>query len=217
VKKLRFIFLSVFAFVFFSSFSGVDSGNWVLQKNEKGIVVYTRETPGSQIKEVRVINKVQSSLAGMVALLLDTRNYTNWIYQCTESQPLKVVSEKEMYNYQVTNFPWPVSDRDLICDFRIHQDSVSKVVSFTKTAVPGYLPDKSPYVRIRDFESDYLLTPLPNDSMIVDLRMRVDPGGDIPTWLINANIVMAPYKSTVAMLNEVPKYQWASYSFIREK
>ncbi|MFI5136171.1 MAG: START domain-containing protein, partial [Chitinophagales bacterium] len=201
---------------FFSSFSGVDSANWVQQKNENGIVVYTREISGSVIKEVRVVNYVKSSLSGMVALLLDTKNYTNWIYECTQSRPLKVVSAQEMYNYQVTNFPWPVSDRDLICNFKISQDSATKVVSFTKTGIPEYLPTQNPYVRIRNFESDYKLTPLPNDSVKVELQMKVDPGGDIPTWLINANIVMAPFKSTVAMIPQIPKYQSASFSFIKE-
>jgi hypothetical protein len=194
-----------------------DSDNWTLQKNENNILVYTRIVEGSNVKEVRVVNKVKSSLSGMVALLLDTRNYTNWIYECAESRPLKVVSDKEMYNYQVTNFPWPVSDRDLICNFKINQDSNTKIVSFTKTGIPAYIPEKSPYVRIQRFQSSYKLTPLANDSVKVELEMLVDLGGDIPRWLINANMVMAPYKSTVAMLDQIPKYQSASLSFIKEK
>lgn len=217
VKRLPLLFISVFVFILFSSFIGDNSGRWVLQKNENGIMVYTRTLAGSQIKEVRVVNRVRSSLAGMVALLLDTRNYPNWIYACTESRALKVVSQQEIYNYQVTDFPWPVSDRDLICNFKVSQDSITKIVSFTKTGIPEYMPEKTPYVRIRDFQSKYRLVRLPNDSVTVELEMRVDPGGDIPKWLINVNIVMAPFKSTIAMLSQLPKYQSASYSFIREK
>jgi hypothetical protein len=128
-----------------------------------------------------------------------------------------VVSPQEIYNYQVTDFPWPVSDRDLICNFKVSQDSMTKIVSFIKTGIPEYLPEKTPYVRIRNFESKYRLVPLRRDSVIVELEMKVDPGGDIPKWLINANIVMAPYKSTISMLPQLTKYQSASYAFIREK
>jgi hypothetical protein len=199
-----------------TSFKTDDTSDWTLQKNENGIKVYTKAVEGTGIKEVRVVNKVKSSLSGMVALLLDSRNYTNWIYECTVSRPLKVVSEIEMYNYQVTDFPWPVSDRDLICNFKITQDPVTKIVSFIKTGIPEYIPEKDSYVRIKNFLSSYKLTPLSDDSVKVELEMRVDPGGGIPTWLINANIVMAPYKSTVTMLDQIPKYQSASYSFIKE-
>jgi len=217
VRKLTLLFSSISVFILVSSFSDDNSGKWILQKSENGIVVYTRTLQGSSIKEVRVVNKVRSSFSGMVALLFDTRNYTNWIYACTESHSIKVVSPQEIYNYQVTDFPWPVSDRDLICNFKVSQDSATKIVSFIKTGIPEYLPEKTPYVRIRDFQSKYRLIPSLRDSITVELEMRVDPGGDIPTWLINSNIVMAPYKSTIAMLSHVPKYQSASYSFIREK
>lgn len=217
MKRFPFLLISLFVFILFTAFVDDNSGSWVLQKNENGIIVYTRTMEGSQIKEVRVVNKVKSSLAGMVALLLDTKNYTNWIYACTESHSIKVVNPQEIYNYQVTDFPWPVSDRDLICNFKVSQDSMTRMVSFTKTGMPGYLPEKTPYVRIRDFQSNYRLIPLPHDSVSVELEMKVDPGGDIPKWLINANIVMAPYKSTITMMTQIPKYQSASYSFIREK
>ena len=216
MKKSQFISLAVASSLFLTSFKLSDSSGWVLQKNEKNILVYTRTFEGSAVKEVRVVNKVKSSLAGMVALLLDTRNYTNWIYECAESRPLEVVSDKEIYNYQVTNFPWPVSDRDLICNFKITQDSNTKIVSFTKTGIPEYIPEKSPYIRIQKFQSSYKLTPLPHDSVKVELEMLVDLGGDIPRWLINANMVMAPYKSTVAMIPQISKYQSATYAFIKE-
>lgn len=201
----------------FNSFTGGVEGEWLLQKKEKDILVYTRSRPGTSIKEVRVVHQVKSSLSGMVALLLDSPSYTQWIYACTESKPLKIVSPMEMFNYQVTDFPWPVSDRDLICNFTVAQDSVTKVVSFLKRGIPGYLPEKSDYVRIRDFQSHYLLTPVGKDSVKVELEMKVDPGGEIPTWLINSNIVMAPYKSTVAMLPFVAKYQSVPVPFIRNQ
>lgn len=200
-----------------TSFDSDDASTWVLQKNEHGIKVYTREVNGSDIKEVRVVNRVRSSLSGLVALLLDSKNYVNWIYACSQSHPIKEVSATEMYNYQVTDFPWPVSDRDLVCNFKVSQDAATKVVAFNKTGVLGFVPEKSSYVRIKNFQSNYRLTPLSADSVQVELEMKVDPGGEIPTWLINSNIVMAPYKSTVSMLKEIPKYQSASYSFILEK
>jgi len=217
MNPLRVLFLSLFIFILFSSFFFSTTPDWVLQKNENGIAVYTRYQTGSSIKEIRVVNTVASSLSGMVALLFDTENYPNWIYACMESKQLKVVSEKELYNYQITDVPWPFSDRDVITHFKVEQDSVTKIITFIKTGVPDFIPEKELLVRVRRFESTYHLIPIGHDSVKVDMEMQIDPGGSIPAWLINANIVAAPYKTTEAMVSQLPQYQSTSYSFIREK
>jgi len=217
MKFLRLFFFSLFISILFSSFFSGTSTDWVLQKKENGIAVYTQTQAGSNLKEVRVVNTVSSSLSGMVALLLDTKNYTRWIYACRESKELRVVSEKELYNYQITDVPWPFSDRDVISHFKIQQDSLTKIVTFTKIGVPDFIPAKDPLVRVQKFESKYHFIPLPHDSVQVEMEMLLDPGGNIPAWLINANIVTAPYKTTAAMINQLPQYQSASYSFIHEK
>src|SRR5580765_5071510 len=102
-----------------SKFSFADSTDWVLKKNENGIAVYTRYAEGSHLKEVRVVNVVESSLSGLVALLLDIKNYPNWIYACSEASVLKEINNHEQYQYQVTDVPWPVSDRDVASHIKI--------------------------------------------------------------------------------------------------
>jgi len=199
-----------------SSFSNSDSPNWMLKKNENGITVYTRTVAGSDLKEVRVVNRVKSSLSGMVALLLDSKNYSDWMVGCKEARILKVMSDHEFYNYQVTDLPWPLSDRDVVADFKVEQDASTKIVSFTKTAMPLLIPESNGLVRVQYLHAKYLLKPLSSDSVLVEMELQLDPGGSIPAWLINANIVAAPYKSTEQMIKRLPAYQSASYSFITE-
>lgn len=199
-----------------SSFSGSDSQNWILKKNENGITVYTRTVAGSDLKEVRVVNRVKSSLSGMVAILLDSKNYSDWMVGCKEARILKVMSDHEFYNYQITDLPWPLSDRDVVADFKIEQDANTKIVSFTKTAMPLLIPENSGLVRVQYLHARYVLKPLSSDSVLVEMEMQLNPGGSIPAWLINANIVAAPYKSTEQMIKRLPVYQSASYSFIEE-
>jgi hypothetical protein len=160
---------------------------------------------------------VKSSLSGVVALLLDTKNYPNWIYACGESYLLKTVSNREFYNYQVTDLPWPLTDRDVVADFKLKQDSATLVVLLSKSAEPNYIPAKSGFVRIQHLQSLYTLTPVTSDSVKIELDMYIDPAGRLPAWLINANTIMGPYKTTIAMIRELGNYQSASYYFIKEK
>jgi ribosome-associated toxin RatA of RatAB toxin-antitoxin module len=209
-----FFFIILFSLCRISS---ADSTDWVLQKNENGIAVYTRYAQGTHIKEVRVVNVVESSLSGLVALLLDVKNYPNWIYACSEASVLKEINSLEQYQYQVTDVPWPVSDRDVVSHFKLQQDSITKIVTAMNTAKPEYIPKKDDRVRVQHFQSNYKFTPLPDGKVKVEFELYVDPGGNVPDWLINSNIVTAPYKTTLALIKQLPDYQKASFDFIREK
>ena len=191
--------------------------DWELRKNENGIAVYTRYAEGSDLKEVRVVSEVNSTLNGCVALIMDLKNYPNWIYACSEASVLSVVNSQERYQYQVTDVPWPVSDRDVVSYFKIGQDESTKIVTTTNSSDPGRIPEKEGRVRVQYFKTTYKLSPLPNGKVKVEFELYVDPGGNIPAWLINANIVTAPYKTTLAMMKQLTAYQTASLPFIKEK
>jgi len=152
----------------------------------------------------------------LVALLLDTKNYPQWIYGCSESKTLKIISEKEVYNYQITDVPWPFTDRDVVSDFKVAQDSVTKIVTFTKRCMADYIPENISMVRIQKIASSYTLFPMGNGNVRVEMEMSIDPGGNVPAWFVNYNLVVAPYKTTEAMIVQLPQYQSASYSFIKE-
>src|SRR3954467_440289 len=128
-------------------FSLGNSGDWKLKKNENGIEVYTRYAENSPLKEVRVVTVVQSSLAAIVVLLLDIKNYPHWIYACSEASTLKVINDHDEYHYQVTHLPWPLSNRDMIWHFKIEQDTITKIVAVTNTSEPDYSPAKKGIVR----------------------------------------------------------------------
>jgi len=193
-----------------------DQADWNLKKDENGVKVYTRYADNSKLKEVRTVNVVESSLSGIVALLLDVKNYPNWIYACSEAATLKTVNDHEEYHYQVTHLPWPLSNRDLIWHFNITQDPATKIVNINNTSEPKLIPEKNGIVRVERVQSSYKLTPLDSGKVNVEFEIFVDPGGSIPTWLINANIVTAPYKTSVAMVKQLPNYQKASFAFIKE-
>ncbi|MEI7802154.1 MAG: START domain-containing protein [Bacteroidota bacterium] len=208
------IFLLLLLTVSTSAF--VETYSWELQKKENGIAVYTRPMSGYDFKEVRVVNKVKSSLSAIVALLLDTKNYPLWVYGCKETSTLKILSAQEIYNYQVTDLPWPLSDRDVVAHFKVTQDPITKVVTFAKTGMENYIPAQEGMVRVLHFQSICYLTPLPNDSVQIVLEMHLDAGGSIPDWVVNDNMVAAPYNSTISMCKRIPLYQSATFPFIKE-
>ncbi len=206
----------LFLFIFCSVSAFTPTYIWVLQKKENGIAVYTRPMKGYNFKEVRVVNKVKSSLTAIVALLLDTKNYPKWQYGCKETSTLKVFSEQEIYNYQITDLPWPLSDRDVVAHFLVTQDPITKVVTFSKTGMENYIPEQEGMVRVLHFQSITYLTPINKDSVQIILEMHLDAGGNIPDWVVNENVVGGPYSSTLELTKRISLYNSAKLSFIKE-
>ena len=75
MKNLRLMFFPFCLLMVLPLYFSSDQPDWDLKKEENGVRVYTRYAENSKLKEVRTVNVVQSSLSGIVALLLDVKNY----------------------------------------------------------------------------------------------------------------------------------------------
>ncbi len=198
------------------SYSTNETYYWHLEKNENGIKVYSRPLKDFNFNEVRVVNKVKSNLSGIVGVLLDTKNYPKWVHGCIATTTLKVLNDQEIYNYSITDLPWPLNDRDVVSNFTVSQDPITLVVTCSKIGMSDYIPEKEGLVRVLNFKYITTLTPLPGDSVLIELEMHLDARVNAPDWIVNENLLGGPYYSTLSMLKRIPLYQSAYYYFIKE-
>jgi len=215
MKKI-FLFISFLPLFTFAQSKPVD--DWHLRKDEKGIKVYTRHVDGVEIDQLKVVSVMHASLSSIAAVIMDVNHYPEWIYACKEGKLLQQVSPTEQYQYQRMAAPYPFSDRDAAIHFTISQDPKSKVISTHSLAVPDYVPDKKDIVRLPVFDGSYQLTPLSGGDVQVIYMLQIDPGGYIPSWLVNATIITGPLESTIRMQKQVEKaeYQDRKLAFIQE-
>ena len=192
--------------------------DWKLRKDEEGIQVYTRDAEGSDIDELKVVSTFHASLSAVVAVIMDANNFPNWIYACTEGKILNQPSPTEQYQYQLMNAPYPIADRDIVTHFTLTQDKNTGVVSTTAAAAPDYIPEKDDVVRVPVFIGVYQLTPLAGGNVEVVYTLRMEPGGSIPDWLVNATIVAGPFQSNLEMAKQIQssKYHDIKLDFIKE-
>ncbi len=197
----------------------IAGGNdWVLKKDKDHITVYTRKKADSDYKELKCVSTVKTSLSAIVKMLTDVDDYTDWIFHCESSKVVKKVNDAELYYYQLTSAPFPVSDRDMVAHLIITQDSKSKKVTVTADAAEGLVPEKDDIVRIKKFHSSYTLIPKEKGMVEIDYEMGADPGGNIPAWLVNMAIVKGPF-TTQQMMNKIlagAKYKSVKLPFITE-
>ena len=214
--KKTSIILSLISILFVSS--NIIAQNWEKKADKDGVVVYTRSVAGSSFKEFKGETTVKSSLNALVALVDDHDAMINWMHNCSESKLLKRLNRTEGYNYTVTKAPWPVTDRDVITKFSLHQDPKTKVVVITLKGEKDFIPEKSGKVRVSDLKGKWQFEPLGNGNVKVTYQLHTEPSGSIPSSVANAFVVDLPFESLKNLRKEVtkPKYVNAKQEGLEE-
>ncbi len=200
-----------------TSFKTIDA-EWKLKKFGDGVAVYNRDLDYTSIKELKAVTQIHTSISSIIALLNERETYPEWVYRCGKSMLVKKISDSEGIYYQSVLAPWPVDNRDFVVDVKVVQDSKTKVVTQFSNNLPNFFPLVSNHVRITEFKASWTFTPLKNGMVNCEYELLVNPGGNVPAFLVNMAAIDGPYETTTNLRNRVmdKKYQKASFSFIHE-
>ncbi|MDB5015674.1 MAG: hypothetical protein JWQ84_506 [Mucilaginibacter sp.] len=188
MKKTLVIF-SVLAFLL----STVKAqGSWELKKDERGIAVYTRKAATGNIKELRVVCELDATKAQLISTLQDIAGYSAWVYSNKKSVILKAESPEKIIYYTQSHLPWPIKDRDLVVELNINP--TPEVLNIQAKSLPAYLPRNENYIRVPYSLATWKVTQGAN-KLKVDYTFSVDPGGSIPSWIVNATLTVGPFNS----------------------
>ena len=200
---------ALWIFIVFPVF--ITPSDWELQKNSDDIKVYTRDVSGSEYKEIKVDLTVKSTLAGVSKVFNDVPSTINWSYNCTQAKVLKKISTYDYYVYNVYTAPWPVSDRDVITHVVQTQDTTTKVITVNIVGVKDFIPEKEGLVRVESTKITSTFTPLKNGLVQIIYQIHTDPGGSIPSYLVNLFVYDAPFNSFLSFKKIVSKPENCSY------
>lgn len=193
--------------------------DWTLEKSRNNIKVYSRPVENTETRELRAVTTVNAELSSIVAIIKDVEFYPKWVYRCSEAEILNKVSETEFYYYQVSDAPWPVSDRDMTIHARISQNEATGEVVVKLDGIPDYIEKKSGLVRVPKFNGKWVLTPLDNGEIRVAHELFVAPQSDIPSWLLNYAAIEGPYSTLYNMMSIINNDRFAnkSFEFLKER
>ncbi|MFQ3199303.1 MAG: hypothetical protein ACI9SK_000008 [Zhongshania sp.] len=191
---------------------------WTLEREVKGVQVYSSPVSGSAIKAIRGVTTVKSSLNRLVTLVADPALRSHWDSFCGESYLYETVTANEELVYLHIDLPWPVSDRDMLNRVVIHQNPDTLAITIKSAATQNILALKKGSVRMVVASNDWTLMPLANGFVEVTTTAHVDPAGPIPVWLLNTLSVESPF-SALKSINELVDNEvivGKAYSSIRE-
>ncbi|HEY5327082.1 MAG TPA: START domain-containing protein [Mucilaginibacter sp.] len=159
--------------------------NWKLKTEKEGIKIFTSQVTDSKVKAIKVECDFNATTSQFVALVMDVNTSPDWVYHVKSSKLIKQVSPSELYYYSEVSLPWPVADRDFVAHLTVTQNPDTKVVTIDGPAVTGFIPVKEGIVRVNDSKGKWTITPSAGDQIKVEYTIHVDPGGSLPSWMVN--------------------------------
>ncbi|QQS30281.1 MAG: START domain-containing protein [Sphingobacteriales bacterium] len=195
--SFRSLVLLLIVSSFALAFTVLPQNDWEIAKEQNGIKVFTRKNSG-EMKEYRGETTISASVNDVFTLLSNFENYASWMPSCIENKVLKRISDTELYQYNVTDAPWPVNDRDSVIKTKITKQTTG-VILIELAAAPDYIPAKSGRVRVPSFKGYWKLTPKDAKSTQIVYEGKPSAGGSIPAWLANSSVIDVPFNTLAKM------------------
>jgi len=195
-----------------------NAAQWELQKTDEdlGIKIYTSAVDGSPFRQFKAVTTLNSSLTGAVAMVRDTDNMPNWMFNMLSLKVLEKVDVQESIAHSVSKTGPFMDNRDSVVRSVLTQDPKTKAVTIKITGLPEYIPAIEDSVRVASVDGSWTFTPKADGKVEVIYQLHADPAGDLPQGLVNSFMVKAPMNNLSKMHELVGGYQNAKLSFIAE-
>ena len=177
----------------------LDSDDWQLHADRNSIKIYTKAQKGSDFKAFKAVAVLDSPIENIMAVMANPKSCLEWVYGCIESYGFDENSFNKRYAYSVNDLPWPVQDRDYVLEINTRNDSQTGEIFMDMFAVSDKISKKSELVRVNLAETHYIFRPTQDGKTEMVWLQHTEPGGAIPSWLVNALIVDVPLKSMKAL------------------
>ena len=186
---------NLFLFILIAlNIKGYTQPNWKLAKEKNGIKIFLASVENSKFKNIKVQAVMEGSITKLISILCEVPKMKEWIYKCKQSYLLKQISPTNIFYYNETALPWPVSNRDMIIHLTVIPDSLHHLVRISAVSEPKFIAEKKGLVRIPYSKANWYVVETGN-KIDIDYTFEVDPGGSLPAWLVNMLADKGPYES----------------------
>jgi START domain-containing protein len=164
----------------------LDPEGWIVASEEGDVTISMRSWPDSDFYAIKIDQTFDTNLSNVVGHLLDDSRYQNWIPDLKSARIIRQLDEQKSRSvYMHLEMPWPLDDRDSIIGQRITQNPETLVVTIKEWNEGASLPEKHDVVRSPRINSEYVLIPLSPNKVRSIWQGHQEPGGSVPSFLVN--------------------------------
>jgi hypothetical protein len=173
---------------------------WVLKKDKNGIKVFIRNVEGIEFKEFLGVITVDFPIEKVDKLMNNVPNQVNWLCDTIES---KVIKDDPINPIQYNLITAPlVSNRDVVILTKVTRTPGKIMRTFQATKHPA-VPERKGIVRMPKMIGMWLFEAVGKNQTKVTYQNLADPGGSLPSGLVNMTVVKMPYVSLTNMREQL--------------
>lgn len=172
------------------------AADWDVRHDKNGIQVSVRAVEGSAYKEFKGTGVIPGPLDKVLDRILDTGAYASWFPDVSESRFLERQGTRQSH-YVVTDFPWPVTDRDTVWVYDVTRSAAEAGIKVTVT--PQALPEVDGLIRVSEVRGAWTFSAVDANTTRVTWQLHYEPAGRVPGWLANTAIVDIPRDMLIAL------------------
>ena len=168
---------------------------WGLIKNKNGIKIYTASSGNSNLKLVKATITTKGTISKALQIFRDVERQPQWVYSAKKAYIVRKASDNNFLYYVESSLPWPVSDRYLLAWMKIDVSEDDRVLSISTIgdAKEDILTQRK--IRIKYFIGKWEILAIDNENIHIEYNLDIDPGGNLPSSIVNLFISKGPYKS----------------------
>ena len=187
--------------------------SWQQIKQADGITVYRHVVEGSPLKEFRGRGTVDAPVAAILAVFNDVPHATEWMDSCNGSRSVADIGDSEKVVYNRTHAPWPVADRDAVLHNVARFDAAEHRVELDFWSVDDAKePPVKGVVRMPYLRGHWILWPSTDGQTTrVEYQVHANPGGALPTWLVNYVSRDLPWKTIEGLRAQVKRRHYPEF------
>jgi len=157
---------------------------WREVADKDDIVVSVLDRPDQELPLLRAVTVIPAGPTAISDVIRDVARQCEWMHQCKEARILEETPEA-VFVYNRTGLPWPVADRDVVLRTELHiiEPDVEVVAVATASNQPS-LPEVRGVVRMQNLRGEFRLRIQAPGETRVEYLLDIDPGGNLPTWLV---------------------------------
>jgi len=198
LKNLILIIFTILPSLCFAQQNDKSQSDWNFVTEKNNIKVYTRSSDQSNIKELRILVELTGNIDTLFNLINNSHVYSDWVYKCKTSAPLATPEGYTFAYVLVTDFPFPMYDRELIVKSKQWVDEQGRYRTHS-VSEPAALPKNNKMVRIDLYESNWTIEKI-GEKIFIEYQSTVDPGGNIPAWVVNLGLTTGPIKTFTKLI-----------------
>jgi len=176
---------SVAVLLAFAAATGAADEDWQRVAERDGIVIERRGVEGSAVHELRATAHSPVPPAAIMATLWRHEEYVQFVPYLKRLDVLREETDTKLF-YEQIHVP-VARDRDATLRATRSFSAATGIYELSTRAVPdGGPPATSAYVRVRNSASLWRLVPAVDGGTEVTYTIRIDVGGLLPAWVVNA-------------------------------